>query len=60
MGYTTEELFGNVKPGSAQDYALRQKFAECVDCGWVEKHEMTGEDEIVCQDCWDKAFDRID
>ncbi len=60
MGYTTEELFENVKPGSKQEYALKQKFRECVECGWTDKSDFNDEEEIICEDCWKHALERMD
>lgn len=60
MGYTTEELFGNVEYGSKQYYALKQKFRECVECGWTEKVNFIDEEEIVCEPCVKSKLARID
>lgn len=60
MGYSTEELFANVESGSKQEYALKQKFRECVDCGWTEKENFTHEEDIACADCLERALERMD
>lgn len=60
MGYSTEELFENVKPGSKQEYALKQKFRECVECGWTDKDEFQHEEDIVCKPCYNEKLERMD
>lgn len=60
MGYTTEELFENVESGSKKEYALKQKFRECVECGWTEKENFTDVEEIICEPCVKQKLERMD
>lgn len=60
MGYTTEELFANVEPGSKQEYALKQKFRYCVECGWTDKEDFIDEEEIICKECITRKLARMD
>lgn len=60
MGYTTDELFANVEIGSKQEYALKQKFRQCVECGWTEKENFLDVEEIVCEDCIKHKLARMD
>lgn len=60
MHYSTEELFGNVKPGSKKEYALKQKYKNCVEGGWIEKEAFQHEDDIVCLECYQEKLEAMD
>ncbi|MGZ0875129.1 hypothetical protein ACWZQY_004125 [Priestia megaterium] len=60
MGYSNEELFGDVKPGSKKEYALKQQYQHCVECGWTDKSDFQDAEEIICTPCYHEKLERMD